>query len=104
MRDDSTKTVNQFKFFEPEIMEIPVTNGKYDANGIPEKCDKFAMGALAGWEMALELLRDQGFRGFQVGDYVTILCTGIQQSSDREMSDSPNFEVWISDSAPKQAA
>jgi hypothetical protein len=104
MRDDSTKTVNQFKFFEPEIMEIPVTNGKYDANGTLEKCDKFAMGALAGWEMALELLRDQGFRGFQVGDYVTILCTGIQQSSDREMSDSPNFEVWISDSAPKQAA
>src|SRR6266478_1505642 len=81
MKDGSSAEVNQFKTFKPEILTVPMTNGRYDENGEPTKCDKFSIGALSGWEMALDDARIQGFTRFYAGDYVTVKCVGFQQSA-----------------------
>lgn len=81
---------------------VPMWNGRFNEEGDLTKCDKFSMGALSGWEMALEDMRPQGFVNFKTGDYVTIECVGVQENSNPEFSDMPQFRVSISDKRPSE--
>lgn len=101
MRDDKSAEICQFKCISPAVLTVPMVNGKYNSNGEPQRCDRFAMGALSGWEMALDDMRSQGFRNFQPNDYVTIECVGVLASANPEFSDMPQFRVSVSDTAPK---
>lgn len=94
--------IAQFKTVQPDLLEVPMENGRFDPDGKPTKCDKFSMGALSGWEMALEDMRPQGFIDFRAGDYVTIECTGVKPNANPEFSDMPEFRVSISDKRPSE--
>ena len=68
--------------------------GKVSATGHEKTITRFAMGALTGFEMALQ--RMDGFPGFNYGDQVVIVCTGFQKSENAMRSDMPTFDVEIS--------
>jgi hypothetical protein len=60
------------------------------------KITSFAMGALTGYEMAIQALMHKGFDGkFQYKDAVIIKCTGIDPAQGPGMSDMPMFEITI---------
>jgi hypothetical protein len=88
--------VFQFKALEPITLTVD-ENGKAvkEGKGKEVQADKFGMGALTGFEMALDDMRAQGFPGFRVGNKVTIECTGVAPSSDPRLSDMLEFAVDV---------
>lgn len=82
----------------PQTITINVNeNGKWvpDGEGKPLVIDKFAIGALTGFEMALDALKMKGFERLQTRDKVHIECTGITRAKERGMSDMPEFLVRV---------
>ena len=63
--------------------------------GVKKSVDAFAMGALAGWEMAMDDLRANGWKGFDLHDRVWIKCTELQPASQANYSDMPMFDVMV---------
>jgi hypothetical protein len=76
-----------------------MVNGKVVPKGTEgaeaRKLDQFAMGALAGYQMALDDLKAQGWKGFQLHDRVWIKCVELQPATQRGYSDMPMFEITI---------
>jgi len=98
MENGDSKEVFQFLCKDPEVLEIPVNqSGRYDQKGKTIEIDKFSVGALTGFEIALEVLRSENpwFKDFQRGDIVRITCTGIKESEKRGFSDMPQFEISL---------
>ena len=89
----------QFLLQEPSTLDVPVDdNGKFFADGKKMlNVDKFAIGALKGFMMALQSLQESTpwFSTFQRGDLVTITCTGVQEPSQHGYSPMPEFEVKV---------
>jgi len=75
-----------------------MTDGRFDPRGEPTKCDRFSVGALKGWEMALENLQTMGWPGqFRQGQYVRITCTRVEPAREANQSDMPYFNVDVQD-------
>jgi hypothetical protein len=92
--------VAQFKAYKPATLSIPMTNGRFNPSGAATNVDRWSIGALKGWEMALEDACTRGFHDFWVGCYVTVECVEIQPSTQEGQSDMPKFTVSIADQAP----
>lgn len=65
-----------------------------DATGKVVQLDKFSMGGLKGYQIALGDLESQGVR-LQVRDKVTISCVDYQRSNDRDKDDMAMFSIDI---------
>lgn len=90
---------HQFVCDDPKVIEIKVNaKGKVDLeNGTEKKLDKFAIGALTGFEMALDALdiaTNGAFKSFQRHDKVNIECTGVQEALPGQ-SPMPEFKVIV---------
>lgn len=59
------------------------------------RVDRFAMGALTGFEMALQDAAAKGFESFKYGDQLSIECVGMQKAEQDGYSDMPEFKVDI---------
>ena len=94
--NDKSGEVHQFTALEPVTLNVD-ENGRAvrDGKGKEVQAEKFGMGALTGYEMALDDARTRGFQEFRVGDNVTIECTGVKASEDANMSDMLEFSVDI---------
>lgn len=57
--------------------------------------DQFAMGALAGFEMALDDMKANGWKGFQLHDKVWIKCEEEQEASQPGYSPMLMFTVTV---------
>jgi hypothetical protein len=92
-------TCYKFKCAVPSKLTVRVD----DANRIvPDdeasktiEIDSFAIGALAGFEMALDDMRGQGFKQFAIHDRVWIKCVGMQEPTSPNFSPMPLFEVVV---------
>lgn len=96
MSDGTEAECHQFLCLKPELIEVPLNDkGRLDYDrGKNTKVNKFAIGALTGIQMALQVAESGGFRHFQPRDIVTIECTGIQPA-DNGLSPMPEFSVEI---------
>lgn len=56
---------------------------------------RFALPPLAGYEMAVQDLLNNGFTGFQHGDRCIIRCVEVQASSTEGYSNMPMFEISV---------
>lgn len=65
-----------------------------DGSGKKVTLDKFSMGAMKGFEMALGDLESQGVK-LQQRDKVTIKCTGFQENTDSQKDDMVLFAIDI---------
>jgi hypothetical protein len=95
---------HQFMCSEPATIDIPMSSGRYDdKNGKVEKVDRFSIGALTGFEMALDALRENAiddrnrrwFQDFQLHDKVTIECIGFTPNPNPTLNDMPEFMVSV---------
>lgn len=92
--------IHQFSCVSP--LEVPLAqDGKFNVNGKMTKLEKFAVGQMAGIEMAIQDLKTQGFDFFRTTDYVTFECTDIQQATQAGFSDMPLFVVSVSTEKPQ---
>lgn len=66
-----------------------------DEEGKTIEIDQFAMGNLAGFQMALDDLHANGFKGFTMHEKVWIKCVEIQPAMDSSRSPMPMFELVI---------
>ena len=57
--------------------------------------DQFAMGALAGFEMAMDDMKANGWKGFQLHDKVWIKCTEMQDATQPGYAPMLMFEVTV---------
>lgn len=90
----------QFLCLNPSTITVPVDErGKLDLeNGKEMPIDKFAIGNLAGFDMALQVAMSKApwFKGFQMRDRVKISCIGIQKAQENSgNSDMPEFEIAV---------
>ena len=99
--DGKNLDIHHFNCVSP--LSVPLSSeGKFSPDGKLTKLDKFAVGNLAGVEMAIQDCKDQGFDFFRNSDYVTFLCTEIQPSTQPGFSDMPLFRIVIGDRPPIQ--
>lgn len=77
--------VDEFQHYSPALADDP--NAR--------KITRFAMPPLAGFEMAVQDLKANGFDGFRLHDACIIKCVGIQKSTQRDFSDMPLFEISV---------
>lgn len=101
MSDGTSKEVFQFACHDPVVLEVPVDMaGRYNSKGKPIEINKFSMGALTGFEIALAVLRSENpwFQDFTRGDIVRITCTGVKESDKIGFSDMPEFLIELNPS------
>lgn len=76
---------------QPKLKAWLDANGRVVSKGSPgaseREIDRFSIGALKGWEMALQDLAVQGIQGLEFRDNVEIECTGKQPSTDSTIKD-----------------
>lgn len=56
---------------------------------------RFSIPPLAGFDMAYQDLKANGFDGFKYGDKVLIECTEIQPASSKDQSPMPMFTINV---------
>jgi hypothetical protein len=100
LNDGSGGICNQFLCNEPQTLDVPIDEfGKFNLDGKRRvNIDKFSIGALTGFEMALQSLctSTPWFSGeFQRHDLVTITCTKITEPSQSGYSGMPEFEISV---------
>lgn len=91
---------HQFLCASPQTLEVPINpkTGRFDVESPVVKIDKFAIGNLAGIQMALDVcrLKSRGwFEEFQLHDRVSIECTGIVANYDPHQNDMPEFTIVV---------
>lgn len=69
-------------------------NGRVAATGQEKIISRFAMGALTGFEIAVQRL--DGFQNWQYGDQMILECTGFQKAQVEGQSDMPMFNLEVS--------
>lgn len=94
---DKDKPDSEIYTFESDSpIQVPVDdNGKYQTTGTARPFLRFAIGALAGIEMALQSLQDKGFDQFRKGDDVTFECIGSTPATQRGFSAMPQFTITV---------
>lgn len=101
--DGDTLEIHQFVSIGD--VTVPLSDdGKFSPHGKPTKLEKFAVGQMAGIEMAIQDLKTQGFDFFRMTDYVTFECVDVQPPTQAGFSEMPLFSVSISDKPPAIAA
>jgi hypothetical protein len=98
--DNQQLTVYEFACVQPPYLEVRVDQkGKVQpfnsSIGEVKKFDRFGVGSLTGFEMALQALAFKGFNGFMYKDYVGIKCIGERPSDDPRQSAMLEFAVKI---------
>lgn len=94
-------TCYEFLLAQPSMLEVIVDGkGRLVAEGTEgakkKKIDRFAMGALTGWLMAIQALEAKGFDGFKSRDRVIIECTGVEPAPPNSgQSDMPKFTLSV---------
>lgn len=90
----------EFMLVKPEFMYIKADQYGHcspttadDPAG--KKITRFAMPPLAGFDMAYQDMRANGFDGFRYGDRVRILVTEIQKAQEFGFSDMAMFQISV---------
>lgn len=65
-----------------------------DASGTVKQLDKFSIGGLKGYLMALGDIESQGNK-LQQRDEVVISCVGVLEATSRDRDDMAQFEITI---------
>lgn len=91
---------HKFKCAIPSKLEVTVDDaGKLvpdgEQGGHIREIDQFAIGALAGFTMALDDMKANGWKGFKLHDKVWIKCTEIQEAQQQGFSPMLMFEVNV---------
>lgn len=108
--DGDNLPIYQFQCVHPTALEIQVDekNKVVSTGGKMKNFQQFAMGAMKGFEMALQGLAFRGFDGFKTGDLVKIVMVEERQPTVVGQSPMAVFEVSVkrelSDAAPAPQA
>lgn len=90
---------SEFILVEPKRITVNTLEGKLVPDGTPgatpAELDRFSIGNLAGWTMALDDMMAKGFDGLRYDDETTIECIGVQKATERGKSDMPEFNVTV---------
>lgn len=97
--DTANGVCHKFKCAVPSKLQVHVD----DANRVvPEadavkvsEIDQFAIGSLAGFEMACDDMKANGWKGFALHDRVWIKCVGVQEATSAGYSPMLMFEISI---------
>ena len=90
----------KFKALQPSSIKVMVDDAgrvvEPSFEGAKERTvDQFAVGSMAGFTMALDDMKANGWKGFALHDRVWIKCVEIQPASQPGYSDMPMFEVEV---------
>lgn len=95
VRQFETSVGTCFEFLSQGPIDVFLDEKKrVAATGTKTTISRFAMGALKGFEIAVQKL--DGFSGWIYGDMMLIECIGFQESQDEIRSDMPLFKLDIS--------
>ena len=90
-------TCFKFRALQPSHIKVHVDESNRvipeDEPGKDIEIEQFAMGALAGFEMALDDMRANGWKGFAIHDRITIRCVEVQPANQPGYSEMALFEV-----------
>ncbi len=93
-RSFTTAVGECYEFMAANTFHVMIgPDGKVAEKGIEKAVTRFAMGALTGFEIAMQRL--DGFEGFKYGDQVVIECNGFQKSQIEGQSDMPLFKLDV---------
>lgn len=82
---------------DPKTITVKLdSKGRFDEKGKEKAIDKFSVGALTGFQMAMDALEaaDATFGGFRRHDIVKIECVGTVKGENGQ-SDMPEFTIMI---------
>ena len=88
----------RFRCLSPSKLTVHVDENNHiishDAPGKDIEIDQFAIGALAGIQMAIDDLKANGFTGFKLHDRVWFKCVEIQEAQPGQ-NPMPFFEITV---------
>lgn len=67
----------EFLCMNPATITVPTLLGKLDPQGEPTTFDRFSIGSMAGFNMAMDVAKAEGFDDFRSKDVVQIECVGL---------------------------